>query len=83
MAQAQQCFAEAKKILRRYHGTYTIDTAATTEGPGIDCTPGEAKFRNKWGDEAMAQLAAELQSESPSVVAAPPLPTRTFRRLGR
>ena len=55
----------------------------TRTGPGIDCTPGEAKFRNKWGDEAMAQLAAELQSESPPVVAAPPLPTRTFRRLGR
>jgi hypothetical protein len=37
----------------------------TRTGPGADCRPGDLKFRTKWGDAVVAQIASDAALDKP------------------
>jgi hypothetical protein len=54
----------------------------TRTGPGADCRTGEIKFRLKWGDAVMNQIAADVTLDKPYTPLPRPLePIRVIRRL--
>ena len=56
----------------------------TRTGPGVDCRTGELKFRAKWGDVVMNQIAADVAMDRPYVAPASTVSlARGIRRLKR
>lgn len=56
----------------------------TRTGPGADCRTGELKFRAKWGDAVMNEIAAGVAKDHPYSPAQPaPTAARGVRRLRR
>ena len=55
----------------------------TRTGPGADCRPGDLKFRQKWGDVVVAQIAADVALDKPFKRFIPDTPCVRRPRLRR
>jgi hypothetical protein len=54
----------------------------TRTGPGADCRPGDLKFRAKWGDAVVSQIAIDAALDRTYVPAPTPTPRSVhFRRI--
>ena len=53
----------------------------TRTGPGADCKPGDLKFRTKWGDAVVNQIAADVALDRPYVPSVPSDKSPRFRRI--